>query len=179
MTKLQSWFIFLNFNTQPALLQSILLAHHSFKQIPSDFRSCTLDITMFIDNQPSNIIMLLVIKYFVSNSHGKCPCTHACQDYDEYNYSSFWITGCVSFECSHVTITDGIGVSEASKCMGINYLSYCVTFLYLRWPIWIKRGTMSPNFLVELYMQSVLWCTRSATCITFKMCVTWASSKDF
>ena len=50
---------------------------------------------------------------------------------------------------------DQIGVSEASKCRGINYLPYCVTFLYLRILNLNKKGyqTMSCNFLVVLYFQ--------------------------
>ena len=76
------------------------------------------------------------------------------------NCSNFWITGFVSFECSHVTNIDQIGVSEASKCSGINDFSYCVTFLYLRLTNLNKKGyqTMSHNFLVVLYFVDLVKC---------------------
>ena len=72
-------------------------------------------------------------------------------------YSNFWITGFVSFKCSHVNNINRIGVSEASKCRGINYLSYCVTFLYLRLTNLNKKGyqTMSRNFLVALIFRAL------------------------
>ena len=67
------------------------------------------------------------------------PCQFG-QHNDEYNYGNFWITSFVSFECIHVTDIDRIGVSEASKCRGINYFSYRVTFLYLRLTNVNKKG---------------------------------------
>ena len=44
---------------------------------------------------------------------------------------------------------DRIGVSEASKCRGINYLYYYVTFLYLRLTNLNKNGyqTLIPLFI--------------------------------
>ena len=58
VTQWKSWFIFLNFDTKLALLQSILPAHHPFEQIPSDFKNCNLRRYDFIDNQFQHMLLV-------------------------------------------------------------------------------------------------------------------------